>query len=386
MYYSGMVYQRVLALKEISKSVFLLGPRLTGKSWLLRHEFPDAPYFDLLRAETFLRLSLSPRTLRDEVAALPASIPASLPIVVDEIQKLPLLLDEIQSMIEENGWRFILTGSSARKLKRAGTNLLGGRARIRRLHPLCHPELGQRDLQTLLTYGKLPSIVDSDDPKDDLAAYCGTYLLQEIAAEGLSRRIDAFARFLRTVAIMNGQQVNYEAWASDAAVPARTIREYFTILSDTLLGEMLEPWQNGNHRKATSTGKFYLFDTGVCNTLAGTWPGTQGSETFGRALEHYLYTELRAWLDYTRDDRMLSFWRTRDGREVDFIVGDDLAIEVKGTSNPSERHLSGLREIAEEGQFRNRILVCMVAAPRIVQDVLILSPGMFLDRLWAGEF
>jgi predicted AAA+ superfamily ATPase len=296
------------------------------------------------------------------------------------------LLDEIQAMIEEKGWRFILTGSSARKLKRAGTNLLGGRARMRRLYPLCHPELGQRDLQTLLRYGKLASIVDSDDPKDDLAAYCGTYLLQEIAAEGLSRRIDAFARFLRTVAIMNGQQVNYEAWASDAAVPARTIREYFAILSDTLLGEMLEPWQNGKHRKATSTGKIYLFDIGVCNALAGTWPGTQGSETFGRALEHYIYTELRAWLDYTRDDRTLSFWRTRDGREVDFIVGDDLAIEVKGTNNPSERHLAGLREIAVEGKFRNRILVCPVAAPRVIQDTLILPPGNFLDRLWAGEF
>ena len=327
---------RELDLTRSTKSILLLGPRQTGKTWLLRHSLPDAPYYNLLHAETFLRLSTRPGSLREELLALRPQGP----VVIDEIQKLPILLDEIQAMIDELGLRFVLTGSSARKLKRSGTNLLGGRARVRHLHPLVSSEIGKLDLPRRLAWGSLPSVHLSDDPWDDLRSYCGTYLQQEIADEGLSRRIDAFARFLRVAAIMSGELLNFEALASDAAVPARTIREYYGILADTLVGELVEPWKRGTKRRAIATGRFWFFDLGVRNALAGERSVIPGSERWGKNLEQLVYTELRARLDYTLDDRSLCFWRTKDGREVDFVVGDDIAIEVKATEPVSYTHLT----------------------------------------------
>jgi predicted AAA+ superfamily ATPase len=229
----------------------------------------------------------------------------------------------------------------------------------------------------------------SDDPADDLSAYCGTYLQQEIQQEGIVRRIDSFARFLRTSATMNAELLNFEAVASDAAVPARTVREYFGVLSDTLIAEVLEPYRRGTKRKAISTGRLYFFDVGVANALRGSHAIEPGTESWGKALEHFVYTELRAWLSYTRDTRPLSFWRTRHGTEVDFLIGDDVAIEVKATSNPAGRHLSGLRAIADEGTFSHRILVfdgSTGAAPRVVDDIDVLPVGVFLQRLWDNAY
>ncbi|MFW5727923.1 MAG: ATP-binding protein [Spirochaetia bacterium] len=227
---------------------------------------------------------------------------------------------------------------------------------------------------------------DSEYPEEDLKAYCGTYLQQEIAEEGAARKIDAFSRFLRTAALYNGEQVNYEAWASDAAVPARTIREYFSVLEDTLLGEMLTPWTRGKKRKAVSAGKFFFFDLGVRNTLASVRQVNPGTDAWGKAMEHFVYTELRSWLDYSNDGRDLSFWRTRDNREVDFIIGDDTAIEVKASSNPSERHVKNLLELKNEGQFKHLLLVCSVDTPRRLREVEILPLKVFLQRLWEGEY
>ncbi len=372
---------RTLDLTGNPRSLFLFGPRQTGKTWLLKHSFPRSRYYNLLHSETFLRLSMRPGSLREELAA---DRPAE-PIIIDEIQKLPLLLDEIQAMIDELGIRFILTGSSARKLKRGGVNLLGGRARTRRLHPLVSVEIGDLDLSRLLAWGSLPPVHLSDDPWDDLRSYCGTYLQQEIADEGISRRIDAFARFLRVAAVMNGELLNFEAFASDAAVPARTIREYYAVLEDTLLGELVEPWRRGGKRKSTATGRFWFFDIGVRNALAGDRGLAEGSDRWGRNLEHLVYTELRAFLDYRLDDRPLAFWRTRDGREVDFVLGDDVAIEVKAVANPADRHLAGLDAIAEEGTFRRRILACSVARPSLVRCVEVLPVKSFFQELWAGR-
>jgi len=358
----------------------LLGPRQTGKTWLLKNSYPQAAYHNLLHADTFLRLSTRPQSLREELR----SGTVTEPVIIDEIQKLPILLDEVQAMIDEYGIRFILTGSSARKLKRGGVNLLGGRARVRKMHPLTSKEMGSLNLNQVLSYGSQPPIFLSDDPWDDLRAYCGTYLQQEIADEGISRRIDAFARFLRVAAIMSGELLNFEALASDAAVPARTVREYYSILQDTLVGELVEPWKRGSKRKAVSSGRFWFFDIGVRNALAGERGIAEGSERWGRNLEQFIYTELRAFLDYAKDDRSLTFWRTRDGNEVDFVLGDDTAIEVKATSNPSERHLAGLFSISDEGSFRRRVLVCTASHASLIRGVEIMPVETFLDALWMG--
>ena len=379
---------RSLALENISRSIFLFGPRQTGKTTLLRTQFPQARWYDLLESDTFFRLSAKPRILRDELLAAGAET-SDQTVVIDEIQKLPVLLDEVQLLIDRYGIRFVLTGSSARKLTRVGTNLLGGRARVRHLFPLTSRELGAVDLLRILRFGTLPGMYFSDDPADDLSAYCGTYLQQEIQQEGIVRRIDAFARFLRTAASMNAELLNFEAVASDAAVPARTVREYFGVLSDTLIAEVLEPYRRGTKRKAISTGKLYFFDAGVANALRGSHAIEPGTESWGKALEHFVYTELRAWVSYTRDTRPLSFWRTRYGTEVDFVIGDDVAIEVKATSNPADRHLSGLRAIADEGTFSHRILVfdgSTDAAPRVVDDIDVLPVGVFLQRLWDNAY
>ena len=376
-----MDIQRTLDLTGNTRSFFLFGPRQTGKTWLLKHSFPRSRYYNLLHSETFLRFSTRPGSLREELAADRSTEP----VIIDEIQKLPLLLDEIQAMMDELGIRFILTGSSARKLKRGGVNLLGGRARTRKLHPLVSVEIGDFDLSRILVWGSLPPVHLSDDPWDDLRSYCGTYLQQEIADEGISRRIDAFARFLRVAAIMNGRLLNFEAFASDAAVPARTIREYYTVLADTLLGELVEPWGRGGKRKAIATGRFWFFDIGVRNALAGDRGFAEGSERWGRNLEHFVYAELRAFLDYRLDDRPLAFWRTRDDREVDFVIGDDVAIEVKAGANPADRHLAGLDAIAEEGTFRRRILVCTAARPSLVRGIEVLPVRSFCEEVWAGR-
>ena len=376
-----MDIQRTLDLTGNTRSFFLFGPRQTGKTWLLKHSFPRSRYYNLLHSETFLRFSTRPGSLREELAADRSTEP----VIIDEIQKLPLLLDEIQAMMDELGVRFILTGSSARKLKRGGVNLLGGRARTRKLHPLVSVEIRDFDLSHILAWGSLPPVHLSDNPWDDLRSYCGTYLQQEIADKGISRRIDAFARFLRVAAIMNGRLLNFEALASDAAVPARTIREYYTVLADTLLGELVEPWGRGGKRKAIATGRFWFFDIGVRNALAGDRGFAEGSERWGRNLEHFVYTELRAFLDYRLDDRPLAFWRTRDDREVDFVIGDDVAIEVKAGANPADRHLAGLDAIAEEGTFRRRILVCTAARPSLVRGIELLPIRSFCDEVWAGR-
>ncbi len=383
-----MYVSRSLSLGDLSRSVFLFGPRQTGKTTLLRQQFPAARWYNLLETDVFFRLSARPRIMRDEIAS--SGVDRENPVIIDEIQKLPVLLDEVQLLIDRDSIPFVLTGSSARKLVRSGSNLLGGRARVRKLFPLTSAELrelGVLDLQRMLCFGTLPGIWFSSDSADDLAAYCGTYLQQEIQQEGIVRRIDAFSRFLRTAATMNTELVNFEAVASDAAVPARTVREYFEVLSDTLIAEVLEPYRRGAKRKAISTGKLYFFDVGVSNTLRGVRFVERGTEGWGKALEHFIYTELRAWLSYTRDDRPLTFWRTRHGKEVDFVVGDDLAIEVKAHPNPADRHLSGLRAIADEGPFRRRLLVYDGDAPRRITDgIEILPVNLFLQKLWAGEW
>ncbi len=377
------MYPRILKLKELvrHKSLFLLGPRQTGKSTMLRTLFPNAAYYDLLEADTFRELSARPEYLRQ---TLP---PSTKLVIVDEIQKLPSLLDEIQLLIDrDREIRFILTGSSARKLKRGGANLLAGRAWICRLHPLVSAELGFERLLDRLNRGSLPAILDSSLPEDDLKAYVGTYLREEIQAEGLTRSIPGFSRFLETAGLTNGEQVNFSAVANDAGVPARTVREHYQILEDTLIGHQLPAYRKTVKRKPVATSKFYFFDVGVANVLMRRGKIIPGSDVFGRALEHQIFLELRSFLDYKRLDVELSFWRSQSQFEVDFLLGDRIAIEVKGKSRVSERDYRGLRALGEEIRLKRKLVVCMEKAVRRTDDGTEIQPVQrFLQDLWEGK-
>ncbi len=382
-------YPRLLNPAEEArrKSIYLFGARQTGKSTLLRATLPEALYFDLLLSELFLDLSRRPQLLRERILSEKERIVASnTPVLIDEIQILPMLLNEIHHLIETHGIIFVLTGSSLRKLKRSGVNLLGGRARTRHLFPLVSAEVPDFDLLRALNFGTIPSIYLSDDPIDDLKAYCGDYLQQEIQAEGLVRNIGVFSRFLETAALSNGELINFESLASDSAVTAQTIREYFTILEDTLIGSMLPPFKKVVHRKAVGKAKFYFFDVGVANILAQRLEIRERSELFGKTFEHFIYCELRAYCEYRKDRRSLSFWRDYRGHEVDFILGDSLALEVKSTSLVTEKHTRGLRMLDEEVSFRHKVIVSLDAAPRKIGDIEVLPWSEFLARLWSGEY
>ena len=361
------------------KSHFLLGPRQTGKTTLIRQSLPGTPVYDLLESATWLSLSQNPGRLAEE---LPSKTRA---VVIDEIQRLPQLLNEVHRLIEERRIHFLLTGSSARALRRGGVNLLGGRARTRFLHPLTWLELGPRfDLERAVTYGTLPSIWFSDDPRADLAAYAGAYLQQEVVFEGAARNLPAFSRFLRVAALGNGQIINFTSVASDAQVPRTTIYEYFEVLKDTLVLFEVPAWRRSVKRKPLVSSKFYFFDIGVANVLAGRRPDP-GTPEFGTAFEAWLLHEMRTYCDY-RAPQDLSFWRTASGYEVDFILGDHTAIEVKGKSNVPARDLKALRALAEEAKLRRTLCVSLEPRPRVVDGVEILPYATFIEALWAGEF
>jgi predicted AAA+ superfamily ATPase len=379
------MFERVIDLKALvqRKSFFLFGPRQTGKSTELRRCFPGAAFIDLLEADTYRELTARPETLRQSWLS-----PRQDLLIVDEIQKLPLLLDEIQLLLDRNkALRVILTGSSARKLKRGNANLLGGRAWTCRLHPLVSPEIPNEDLAIRLNRGGLPAIYSSGDYGEELRAYVGTYLQEEIKAEGLTRSIENFSRFLEVAGLTSGEQLNYAAVANDAQVPARTVREHYQILKDTLIGEDLPAYQNTVKRKPVATAKFFLFDLGVANVLKRQSGLQQGSVAYGRALEHLVFLELRAYLDYTRRTDSLSFWRTRTGSfEVNFLVGDDVAIEVKSKRAVSHADLNGLLALGEERKLKRRIVACQEPRPRRTDEgIEILPVEIFLKRLWSNS-
>ena len=361
------------------KSHFLLGPRQTGKTQLIRHELGDLPRFDLLDSDTFLTLAQRPSRLR-ELIPLDCKL-----AVIDEIQKLPLLLDEVHRLIEERGIHFLLTGSSARKLRAGGVNLLGGRARSRSLHPFVWPELehDQVALMKVLDFGVLPSIYFSTAPREDLGAYVGNYLQLEIAAEGLTRNLPAFSRFLEVAAVCNTQLINYANISNDAQVPASTVAEYFAILRDTLIGFDLPIWKGSVKRKPIATSKFYFFDTGVARYLQKRSRLKEQSPELGEVFEAWIHHELRAYVDY-HSEMSLHFWRTTTKIEVDFILNESIGIEVKAKANISSKDLRGLKALREEG-ISNLYVVSLETRVRRVDDIEILPWRVFLDRLWADE-
>ncbi len=360
------------------KSHFLFGPRQTGKSTLVRHRLPKAKVYDLLDGAVFLALS-RPGRLAEELA------PRDRFVVIDEVQRLPEILNEVHRLVEERGTRFLLTGSSARRLRRGGVNLLGGRARTRHLHPLTRRELGSGfDLARAISRGLLPSIYFSDDPGADLEAYAGTYLQQEIVAEGATRNAPAFTRFLRVAAACNATVVNFTAVAGDAQVPRTTVYEYFDILRDTLLLHEVPAWTRSSTRKPLVSPKYYFFDIGVVSWLQGRQVKA-GTPEFGPAFETWLLHELVCHRDYA-GGAPISHWRSASGFEVDFLLGDHTAIEVKAKENVAPRELRGLHAIAEERRVKRTLCVSLERRPRRVGDVALLPYGDFLDALWGGEF
>jgi uncharacterized protein len=361
------------------KSHFLLGPRQTGKTFLIRHALPGARVYDLLDSATYLALSRDPGRIAQEVTARDKIV------VVDEIQRLPELLNEVHRLIERRRVNFLLTGSSARKLRGAGVNLLGGRARTLYLHPLTSHELGSHfDLERAAARGLIPSIYFSDDPRADLEAYAGTYLQQEIVAEGATRNVPAFSRFLRVAALCNATIVNFTNIANDAQVARTTVYEYFEILRDTLILYELPAWRRSGKRKPLVSSKYYFFDIGVAGALQGR-PIRFGTPEFGQALESLVFHELAAHRDYTSGDP-LAYWRSTSGFEVDFVIGDHTGVEVKAKANVSNRDLAALLAIAEERRFRGLICVSLEPRPRRVGPVSILPCAEFLEALWQGRF
>ena len=323
------------------KSTFLLGPRGTGKSTLIRQALPNAVVYDLLDADVFASLVKRPKLLEEQTS--PDQI-----VAIDEIQKLPSLLDEVHRLIEKRRQRFLLTGSSARKLRRGSANLLAGRAWHSSLFPLQAKEIPDFDLLTYLNTGGLPFIYGSDHASEELRTYTNLYLREEVQAEALTRNIAGFARFLDAAAFSNGQELNYEGIASDSGVKARTVHNYVEILVDTLLAYTLEPFRRTQKRKAITRQKLYFFDVGVVGQLCRRSYIRERSELFGLAFEHFIINEVRAHLGYERIDLPMQYWRSTSQFEVDLIIGTDLAVEIKASALVTDKHLKGLRALREE--------------------------------------
>ena len=382
------MFHRSLRLPSSGKeSFFLWGPRQTGKSTLLREQYPDARWLDLLKSDEYIYYSARPERLRQEIEA--DGPQPEKQIVIDEVQRVPELLNEVHWLIENHRLKFALCGSSARKVRRGGANLLGGRAFRYVLHGLTALELGSGfDLDRLLNHGYLPRSYESDQPARVLDSYIADYLEEEIAAEGVVRQLPTFASFLDSASLSDGDSVNFANIARDCGVSAPTVRGYFEILEDTLLGTWLPAYRRRNKRRLAKAPKFYFADVGVVNRLARRGTVIAGSEQYGKAFENWVYHELSAYTSYREVDAKLTYWRLASGTEVDFLLDDlSIAIEAKSSENISTQHLKGLRSIAVEyPEISQRVVVCREKRARLTEDgILILPAERFVERLWNGD-
>jgi predicted AAA+ superfamily ATPase len=383
------MYKRSLNIELLEgSSCFLWGPRQTGKSTLLRESFPNARRYDLLMSDEYRRLLHQPALLREEclILAKKAAGPP-VPIVLDEVQKVPDLLDEVHWLIENTDLQFILCGSSARKLLRGQGNLLGGRALRYELFPLTYSEVPDFSLDCALNDGLMPPHYGSRLAPQRLESYVGDYLKEEIAAEALTRNVPSFSRFLEVAALGNGEMIQFSNVAREAGVSLPTVKSYYQILEDTLIGRFLPSYRKRPKRRVIATPRFYFFDIGVVNFLAKRGRIVQGSELFGKAFEHFLFMELCAHSRYSGIGYPLAYWRTASQLEVDFILGDsEVAVEVKGTQNAQSHHLRGLVAFGDEYKARRRILVSCDPRPRLTEANIEIMPWrVFLEDLWSGK-
>ena len=382
------MFSRNLQLPPSGKeSFFLWGPRQTGKTTLLRERYPGCKWLDLLKSDEYVHYSARPERLRQEIEA--EGLRPDKQIVIDEVQRVPELLNEVHWLIENHRLNFALCGSSARKVRRGGANLLGGRAFRYVMHGLTAGELGREfDLDRLLNHGCLPRAYESDEPTRVLASYVADYLEQEIAAEGLVRRLPVFARFLDAAAFSDGDNVNYTNIASDCGVSNNTVKGYFEILEDTLLGTWLPAYRRRAKRRTVKSPKFYFADVGVVNRLARRGALIAGSEQYGKAFENWVHHELAAYISYRNVDANLTYWGLTSQTEVDFLLDDlSIAIEAKSSGNIGNQHLRGLRSIAVEyPEIPQRVVVCRERRARVTDDgILILPAERFVERLWGDD-
>jgi len=379
-----MLVERTLKLPDLlsRKSFFLFGPRATGKSTLIKQQLQiSASIIDLLDSRLYLKLLDAPY----ELESIINSKQAGKIIVIDEIQRVPELLNEVHRLIENRKMTFLLTGSSARKLRRGKANLLAGRVWEANLFPLTWQEISDFDLQRYLRYGGLPAVYLSDYPDEELDAYVNTYLKEEIMAEGLIRKLPPFARFLKTIALANTEMINFSKIANDCQVPPSTVTEYIGLLEDTLVGFLLPAWTASRKRKAIAKGKFYFFDTGVTHTLAGTKTLDRNSNLYGKSFEQFIGMEIRAFLNYRRKGVELSYWRSTHGYEVDFLIGQEIAVEIKASQKITKRDFKGLKALKEEGVFKKYILVSQDPINTSDGNVTTVYWNKFLDDLWSDR-
>lgn len=378
-----MEYSRIIDLSESDNdSIFLWGARQVGKSTLLKTRYPDARYYDLLKSDECFRLSRAPHLLREE---LENANPDKL-VIIDEVQKIPELLDEVHWLIVNKGIRFILCGSSARKLKKAGTNLLGGRAPKVTLYPLVSAEIPDFNLIRAINNGMIPRHYMIEYPDRRLEAYIGVYLEEEIKSEARLRQLSSFTRFLEVAAQCDGEMINYSNIAQDCGVSAVTVKEYFNILSDTLIGYMVPAFTLSRKRSAIKTSKFYYFDVGIANHLMNRSNLLPGSADFGHAFEHLMIQEIIAYLSYSGSKDSLSYWRTTSGYEVDAVLGaGKTAIEFKSTDEVQSHHVKGLRVFQEDFPESRLIIVSLDKYPRTMNGIQIMPATDFLKNLWAGK-
>lgn len=367
---------------ELESSVFLFGARQTGKSIFLGMQFPNAVYIDLLDAKMRRRFRAKPELLYEMLQDKQES---SI-VVIDEIPLVPELLNEVHRLIQQKNLRFVLCGSSARKLKRKGHDTLGGRALPCFFYPFVSAEIAHLDLDKALLYGMLPPHYLAKNPERLLDGYIDVYLREEIKEESLVRNLDAFERFMEVAATCDGEIVNYENIASDCQVSAKTVKEYFGILSDTLIGYTIPAYTKVVKRKVVQAPKFYYFDVGVYNHLLNRTSLAPGTSEYGHCFEHFVIQELVAYIGYTHNRKKLTYWHTYNGKEVDAVIGEaEIGIEIKSTDEVQNKHMSNFKEYLEEFPNSRSIVVSRDPITRRVGNVEVIYIFDFLRMLWNGE-
>ena len=377
------MYKRIFDIEsKLDEGMFLFGARQTGKSTLLKERFKGAIYYDLLDPNLRKAFKRNPNSLKEALWDKPAGTL----VIIDEIQKVPELLDIVHILMVDKGLFFILSGSSARKLKRSGTNTLGGRAIPETLYPLVWPEVTDFQIDRAVQNGMIPRHYMVEDATKRLSGYVKVYLDEEIREEGEVRELDAFERFMEVAAISDGEMLNYSNIASDCGVSAKTVKSYFQILYDTLIGYEIPAFRKEIKRKIVQAPRFYYFDVGLANYLMGRHSLKRGTDDYGHAFEHYVMQEIIAYKGYNDKRDVISYWHTYDKKEVDVIIGDaKVAIEIKSTEHVETKHKKGLKAFEEEHPECRLILVSLDPITRKSGNVELIYVLDFLRMLWNCE-
>ena len=377
------MYQRIFDIEnQLDEAMFLFGARQVGKSTLLQERFKDAVYYDLLIPSVRRSFKRNPDLFREALS----SKPAGTLVIVDEIQKVPELLDLVHWLMANRGLRFILSGSSARKLKKSGANTLGGRAQPRTLFPLVWKEVTDFQIDRAVQNGMIPRHYLAEDATDRIEAYVKVYLDEEIRDEAAVQDIDAFERFMEVAAISDGEMLNYSNIAADCGVSAKTVKSYYQILYDTLLGYEIPAYRKVVKRQVVQAPKFYYFDVGLANYLMGRYSLRRGTDDYGHAFEHFVMQEIIAYRGYFRRREEISYWHTYNNQEVDAVIGDaKVAIEIKSSEQVKTSHKKGLKAFKEEHPECRLILVSFDPITRVSGDIEIINISDFLKMLWNGE-